>query len=254
MLFLPLLLAFCCAERTAPKYTAASVVHALTGEAVLVPDSFASIYGEELAFATAQLRAADLDGGLLPLTLPGTGLRVWVAGVAAPVWYVSPTQINFLVPSFLAPRTEVEVWITVDGRAGPVVRVRVMEAAPALFPYDRDTALLIDSSGQLRTRQNPARPGDDVILLATALGRFNPDTPFRQLPAAAADLVRRPEFHILLNGERLDDRLIRYAGAAPTLAGVTQINLKLPESLPPLPAVQLVLGDRTSPVLTLPVQ
>ncbi|MBL8216056.1 MAG: hypothetical protein JNK87_35370 [Bryobacterales bacterium] len=254
MLFLPLLLAMCCGERAAPRYTAASVVHALTGEAVLVPDTFASIYGEELAFATAQLRAADVQGGLLPVQLPGTGVTVSVGGVAVPVWYVSPTQINFLVPSFVVPRTEVEVWLIVDGRAGPVVRLRVQEAAPALFPYDRDTALLMDAAGQVRTRQNPVEAGSDVILLATGLGGFVKETAFRQLPTGPAELLRRAEFRILLNGEPVSDGLIRYAGAAPTLAGVTQINLKLPEGLGAMPPIQLAMGARLSPVLTLPVR
>ncbi len=254
MLFLPLLLMVCCGERAAPRYSAASVVHALTGEAVLAPDTFASIYGEDLAFATAQLRAADVQGGLLPVQLAGTGVTVSVGGVAAPVWYVSPTQINFLVPSFVAPRTEVEVWLVVDGRAGPVVRLRVQEAAPALFPYDRDTALLIDAAGQVRTRQNPASAGSDVILLATGLGGFVKDTPFRQLPAGPAELLRRAEFRILLNGEAVSDGLIRYAGAAPGLAGVTQINLKLPEGVAAMTGVQLQMGARVSPVLTLAVR
>jgi uncharacterized protein (TIGR03437 family) len=254
MLFFPLLLALCCGERAAPRYSAATVVHAVTGAPALSPDTFASIYGEELAFVTRQLLPSDLEGGMLPTVLPGSGVRVWVDGMAAPVWYVSPTQINFLVPSLLVAGREVEVWVTVEGRLGPYVRVPLVEPAPALFAYDRDTALLIDLGGQVRTRQNPVQGGEDIILLATGLGKSTPDTPFRALASGAAPLARRFEFRVLLDGVAVDDRLVRYVGTAPGLAGVQQINLKLPEGVGAMPVIRLGVGNVLSPPIGLPVR
>ena len=112
-------LALCCPERTAPQYSAATVVHSATNLPILAPNTFATIYGKELAYTTRAMSASDMDGGLLPVALIGTGVRVMVEGLAAPIWYVSPTQINFLIPAETPRKPLVKVFVSLDGKAGP---------------------------------------------------------------------------------------------------------------------------------------
>jgi len=73
----------------------ASVVSAANNQPVISPNSLASIYGLNLSAGTGagQLNAS----GELPLNLDGTS--VTVAGKPAQLVYVSPQQINFLVPA-----------------------------------------------------------------------------------------------------------------------------------------------------------
>ena len=67
----------------------------------VAPDSLASLYGSNLASVTAQAASQPL-----PLTLGGVTLTVTVSAGSkrmAPLYYVSPTQINLLVPDGTAP-------------------------------------------------------------------------------------------------------------------------------------------------------
>lgn len=240
------LLALGVAERTAPQYTAATIVHAVTGVSVLAPNTFASIYGRDLAFTTRQLSASDLAAGLLPINLPGTGVQVFVDGVNAPVFYVSPTQINFLVPSHASPGREAQIWMTLDGRTGPRVPVRMVEAAPALFPIDPETILAVKLDGTTVSGGNPALGGHEILLFAAGLGPTLPETPYRQLARDAAPILRRSEFRLLLNAQAVDDEFVRYVGAAPGFAGLYQINLRLPDSLPQNPEVRIMVAEASS--------
>jgi uncharacterized protein (TIGR03437 family) len=240
-------LAFCCGERFAPQYSAATVVHAATALPVLAPNTFASIYGKELAYTTRALASADLDGGQLPTVLPGTGVRVLVDGLAAPVWYVSPTQINFLVPGILQNKPSVKVLVSLDGKVGPEVECRLVPLAPGLFALDPETVIATRLDGALIRDSSPAAPGMDIVLYATGLGPTIPDTPYRQVARGAAPLLLRPEFQVLLNGAPVPDQRIRYAGAAPQFAGLYQINLWLPENTPANPQIQLRISGAMSP-------
>ena len=75
----------------------ATVVNAAAQSANVAPDSIASIHGNALALKT---EAAKFDGGELPLEIAGT--TVTVNGQAARVFYVSASEVVFVVPSGLA--------------------------------------------------------------------------------------------------------------------------------------------------------
>ena len=82
---------------TAPAYTAAGVVQAATQmPGALAPNTIATVYGANLAYSTHAVTTADLEGGSLPTTLDG--VRVVLYGFYCGLFYVSPGQINFLVP------------------------------------------------------------------------------------------------------------------------------------------------------------
>src|SRR5947209_3324468 len=60
------------------------------------PGSVAAVFGANLASTTVQESTASL-----PVSLGG--VTVTVNGVAAPLWYVSPGQINFEMPAEVEP-------------------------------------------------------------------------------------------------------------------------------------------------------
>src|SRR5207302_7358154 len=92
------------ANREAPSYSGSSIVNSADNQpGPLAPNAIATIYGTGLAFVTRAINAQDIRGGLLPTILPGTGVQVLVGGLLASIYFVSPTQINFLVPSNLLP-------------------------------------------------------------------------------------------------------------------------------------------------------
>src|SRR5213080_104801 len=85
-----------------PTFTADSIVNsANNSSASLTPNVLASIYGTALSYSTQAVSLETVGAGQLPATL--AGVQVTVRGLHASLLYVSPTQINFLVPSNLLP-------------------------------------------------------------------------------------------------------------------------------------------------------
>ena len=234
-------------RRQAPSYSAASIVNAATNlPGPLAPNTIATIYGTGLSFVTRAVAAEDIRGGVLPILLIGTGVGVYIRGVPAHIYYVSPTQVNLLIPSGLAPGPA-ELRLTVDGSVGPAVNIQLSAAAPALFSLSERWIVACRPDGSVISQEQPARPGDMVILYATGLGPTIPNPHSGEIPAKAAVLERLSEFQVLLDGVPVGPDRIAYAGVAPGFAGLYQINLRLPDALPPNPEVRLKLGDETSP-------
>ena len=237
-----------------PTYTPNSVVNAADNQGGLAPNTIAAIYGTGLAFTTRAISADDIKEGTLPTVLPGTGVRVSVGGILANIYYVSPGQINFLVPALLtAGSSYVQVFL--DGRAGPQVSLQVGSVSPALFQLDARSAVATRVDGTVFTADNPAHPGDIVILYATGLGQTVPPAVYSTVPPAAAVLRDMLDFRIVLDGAPADPSLVFYAGAAPGFAGLYQINCQLPDSAGPNPEIRISAGGQLSkPGVTLPVK
>ena len=103
-------------------------VSAASGELAVAPDSLASLYGPNLAAQTASATApypASL-GGVTVQIVDGAGNQQ-----TAPLLYVSPEQINFVMPSGMAAGS---VTINVAGGATMLSgSVQNQSVAPALF-------------------------------------------------------------------------------------------------------------------------
>jgi len=241
--------------RDAPAYSGASIVNAADNLVeTLAPNTIATIYGKNLAYATKSLSFDDIRGGVLPTVLPGSGVRVLVGGLLANPYYVSPTQINFLVPPNLLPGVT-SVQLVIDSWAGPVISIQLAAASPALFQLDSQNAVATRGDGSVITPAAPAKPGDVVVLYATGLGQTKPPIGYCELPWAATWLKQPADFRVVLDGVSLDSSAILYAGIAPGFAGLYQINMVLPPSTGVNPEVRIGLGETMSIAgVRLPVQ
>ena len=239
----------------APTYSADSIANSAAGIAgFYAPNTFISIYGQNLAHVIRAITPDDISGGMLPTALTGTGLRVLINQVPANVWYVSPTLVNVLIPNWLVagPAT---LQLEVDGLAGPPVAITLGATAPALFQTDATTALGVHLDGSLITATAPAHPGELIVLFATGLGATLPPQVPNQVAQAAAQIAGRDNFQVLLNDTPVDPARIVYVGIAPATAGVYQINLVLPADAPANPEIRISTLERTSPAgRFLPVQ
>lgn len=222
-----------------PVYVPSSLANAASPRAAgLAPNTLATLYGKNLAWATRSLQQGDLGSGKVPNVLSGTGVRVSVGGLAAPILYVSPGQVNFLVPADLLPGP-VDIRLSLDSRYGPAVRVDLRAAAPALFNADPEFIVAARSDGSIVSRSSPARPGEVVILYATGLGATRPPQITGELAKIPAILDRLRAFRVELGGVVLPPERVIYAGVAPGFAGLYQINLRLPETLEPNPTIRI---------------
>lgn len=239
-----------------PCYREDSIVNIASGVPRIAPNTLASIHGTLLSYSEKGLVPSDVSKEhVLPTLLPETGVQVFVGGTDVPIFYVSESQVNFLVPSNLRPTT-VDVWVVRDGVAGPKVPMKLREAAPALFTLDPLDPLFVTASHldfSLVTADAPARPGDWVILWATGLGNYisNPVIDSGVIPTVPAWIVRQNEFQVLLNGVAVPPERITYVGLAPWCAGLYQINVLLPSDADPDPEVKIKVGtEEISPAGT----
>jgi len=106
-----------------PVYTSQSIANSAANVAgYYTPNSFLSIYGQNLAYVTKPMLTDDIRGGQLPTVLAGTGVRVLINQIFVDVYYVSPGQVNVLIPPSLiaGPAT---VQLINDGLAGQPVTI-----------------------------------------------------------------------------------------------------------------------------------
>lgn len=193
----------------------------------VAPNSIISIFGVDLSLQTKQVSEGDLVRGRLPLVLGGVQVRI--GEIPAPLYFVSPQQINAQVPSEIPPGEWPLVVVRENLSGGDAASVKVRQAAPGLFPFVAHTDYTLVGRGDPQG-STPARPGEIVLIFGTGFGGTAPAVFAGELPDFAAPVVL--PVRARLGDATLPGHLLRYVGQAPGFAGVYQINLELPADLP----------------------
>lgn len=230
-----------------PNYRSDQILnYASVQRGPLAPNSQVAVYGTHLAWVERAIADQDIIGDVLPVILTSTGVMVMVNGVAAAVQSVAPGRVVFLMPSHLKPG-EATVRVIHSGRAGPAAKIQVAEYAPEFFQSAPGVILARHSEtwGWV-TPEEPARPGETVWLYATGLGDTHPPQVYRRLPLEEAEIVRRNEFELLLNGEPLPPASIKYVGVMPRFPGIYEIRVDLPPALPEKAEFRMKILDTVS--------
>jgi uncharacterized protein (TIGR03437 family) len=246
----------CAQVGTNPNYTAAGIVNGASFTPGLAPNTIASIFGTNLSWDTQTLQGGDIAGGVMPTSLGN--VEVYFEGWPAYLYYVSPTQINFLVPSSLLPGT-FQFWVDRQGTRGPIVTIALQGAAPAMFQISASTVVATHPDYSVVTPDAPATAGEVVTLWSTGLGNTIPeleDGVLAPLPPAPLQWISQlNQFAVWINGAALDPSAVLFAGVAPGYAGLYQVDVRLPDPLPANPQIQLALAGAPSPAgLILPAQ
>jgi uncharacterized protein (TIGR03437 family) len=149
--------------------------------------------------------------------LAGAAVTAAFNGLAAQLFYISAEQINLLVPAELGSLASAQLVVTVDGAASAPLTVALAAVSPGIFPGG-----VINQDGSVNSASNPAAVGSIVSIYATGL----PATPGTITAKIHDREVAAPD----------------YAGPAPTLTGVQQVNLRVPADLPPMTTEVAVCG------------
>lgn len=196
---------------------------------VVFPGEIVTLFGSGLG--PQQGVAFQLQNGNLPSTLGGTS--VLINGQPVPLLYSSYGQVNAIVPYSLPTGSPPTIQVEVKGTVGNQLADRVDgEVLLAVFRSGGNFAAALNEDGSVNSPVNPAKPGSRVVLFATGGGQTNPPgttgevTPLEIRPLQNAITV-------VIAGPNNPALSVEYAGAAPGLvAGVTQINVKLPDTIP----------------------
>jgi uncharacterized protein (TIGR03437 family) len=207
-----------------------------------------TIYGAGLANSTYTLAAADIAGGGIPTTL--NGVQVFVDHYPAPLFYVSDSQVNFLIPANEIAG-QATVWVVRESVTGPQVQITLVNAAPALFPSQTAPGYAIAQLWPAYTLIEPNTPAPSsgiVVLYAEGLGAtdyFPVD--YAQIPQLSGRLTDMKDFHVYVNGKALDSSLVLYAGLCPGWAGLYQVDFFLPNDVGTDPEIRVGVGQQLSP-------
>jgi uncharacterized protein (TIGR03437 family) len=210
-----------------PIVRSKGVVNAASLElgAPVAPGALITIFGDRLATETSLY-----TGTMYNLSLAGTS--VYLAGQSLPLAYVSDHQINAIVPFELPSNTTHQLIVArSDGGLSTPEPVTVAPAAPAMFQLDatgRAAVIVTRASGIfVADPQHPAAPGDYISIYATGLGPV--DHPIDVAgPAPGAEPFPRTtgQVNAFVNGKKAD---LSFAGLAPFLVGLYQVNARIPD-------------------------
>lgn len=205
-------------------YPGLSVVSAASGAAAAVPPgSIFALYGSALTTGSAQ--AAKVP---LPTTLLTTS--VTVNGEAAPLFYVSETQINAQMPLDIQPGVASVVVSTGSSTSNTVAVTVPAAAAPGIFvQYPTNQAVVQNPDLSENTPAAPAHVGDTVVAYFTGGGPVNASGPW---VTGAASPSNGPSpvtgsAQVTVGGEMAPS--VTYTGLTATLVGVYQVNFVIPQ-------------------------
>jgi uncharacterized protein (TIGR03437 family) len=212
----------------------------------LSANGFFSVFGANFAPAgtSRQLASSDVVNGLLPTNLASTCV---IAGSApAFLTYVSPTQINGIAPVLPITGSAAVSVVSNCGTANPVtspaVSVRVASASPEFLYWTQnasgqDPVIAVDAVHGDYIGQpglipgvtfRPAVAGDILTLYGIGFGQTAAG-PVPGLLPPAADSVPSG-YSVTIGGKTV---AVSYAGVAPTIAGLYQVNITLPSGIAP---------------------
>lgn len=179
----------------------ATVVNAAAPQlGTVAPGSIASIRGNALAL---KIEAAKFDGGELPLELAGT--TVTVNGQEARIFYVSASEVVFVVPSGLANGPAQFVVTNRDGLQSQAESM-ITTAAPGVFTATND-GIILNSDTLTPGPFDPSKGELRLSIFATGVARASKPTvtingkPVVVETVLSSHLPGLDEIHVLVPSE-----------------------------------------------------
>jgi uncharacterized protein (TIGR03437 family) len=189
---------------------------------------------------------------------------LWGRPLPLPLQFVNANQINGIVPYGAAANTQQQLAITRDGVVSAPLLVTVTDAQPAIYTLNQQgtgqgSILIANSPGILAapvgttSNSGPAHHGEYLELFCTGLGSVS-NAPPDGAPAPAAEPLARTTISptVTIGGQNVS---VLYAGLAPGLIGVYQVNVGIEPAVPVGAAVPIIVtvGSQASNTATVAV-
>lgn len=225
---------------SAPRIAPAGIVNAASfKKGAITPGELLTIFGANLGPPTLASYQFS-PNGLLDTMIAGT--QILVDGIVSPMYYALAGQVSGFVPYAAGQKQCVDVQVSYDGETSDPVRVAVASAQPALFSRNYSgtgQGVIYNQNGTTNSASNPATRGTIITMYLTGdglttpsgvdgkLGDMNPAKPI--LPVA-----------VYLNGFQAE--LIYAGGVKDAVAGVFQVNARVPLQVPVSDAVSVMVN------------
>jgi len=215
----------------------------------------ASLYGTNLSSAQV------LAGVPLPLLAGGTSMTV--GNFPAPLFYVSPLQVNFQVPWIsISKPTQFPLQIT-QGASLTTISFLLTPYAPALFTTNGQgsgqAAAIISNTTSLAAPtgaypgSRPANKGEFVLLYCTGLGAVTNQPAAGDVSPSNPPATTLATPTLTVGGAPVP---VSFSGLAPGYVGLYQVNFQIPATASSGNAIAVVLsvGGVSSNSATIAIQ
>jgi uncharacterized protein (TIGR03437 family) len=209
----------------------------------VAPGSVISLFGRNLA-------GREYAASELPLPSRLGEVRVLIGDQAAPLFYAGREQINAQVPFELPADRQLQVYVETDGVPSAPEPLVTVSNQPGIFTLPpefgkQQGAILIANTDRLAMRAMPGVPsqpvtvGTVVSIFCTGLGATEPAAASGQPGPGAEPLARvKTQVGVAIGGQPAN---VSYAGMAPGLVGVYQVNAEVPPGVSPGDQVPVVI-------------
>lgn len=238
------------ANMTATVVTPGGIVNAasLVSGAPVAPGEFISIFGSNLAASTTASPS-------YPYATSLAGTQVLLGGQPMPLEFVSPGQINALVPFGTPLNGFQELLVQQNGVYSFAETLIVAPASPAVFTQSQSgqgagviVVIKADGTQFESSATQPASAGDVLVIYCAGLGPVSP----RVADGAAAPLSTLSNtvnpVAVTIGGQSAQ---VLFAGLAPGFAGLYQVNAIVPPGITAgtnVPVILTTAGFSSAPV------
>ena len=189
----------------------------------ITPGEFVALVGTNLA------KSNQTASPPYPATL--NGVNVLINNKPAPIYFVSPGQINCLVP-YATQGPTATIVVQNGGVNSNSVMVPVAATSPGIFALNSGGSgpgAILHADYSVVSTSKPAAPGETVLIFLTGMGAV--DNPVPDGTAGGTNPLSRTTatpIYVLVGGEQAT---ILYSGLAPGFPGLYQLNVTLPPFL-----------------------
>ena len=191
--------------------TVTASTNAASFKQVYAPGMILSVFGALLANSTQSPTA-------LPLPVQFGGVTATVNGVAAPLYYISPSQINLQIPYGTAAGTA-SLRISFNGQTSHT-NITIAAASPGIF---------VNPANGAPVPYQTAKRGQEVALYITGEGAVTPQPATGSVPLPGATPVPTQQVKVSVGGVTAPTTFV---GVPSWSIGVTQINYTVPLTAP----------------------
>jgi uncharacterized protein (TIGR03437 family) len=211
---------------TPPILSPHGTVHIFTTKVgvALAPGEIVAVYGSNFAPGTSPSSSVPL-----PTSLGGTS--VIIGGEQAPLYFVSPGQINAQVPFDLSAGNSYQILVQANGALSTPDSIQLGVASPEIAIYPTTGQIIAQHAADysLVTESSPAVPGETLIFYLAGMGAT--DTPVSSGAGSPSSPLAHPiaTATLTLNGATIQPG---FAGLTPTAVGLYQIDFQVPSGTP----------------------
>jgi len=233
-----------------PVIAPGSVLNAasLTARTPVTPGGLISIFGTSLS--------SEATLSEVPRRTLLNGTLAVMGGVSLPLLYVSPTQINAIVPTKIPINTNQQLYVLNRNSSTLPIAVSIAPAQPAVFSVDGSGSgqgHIYSAANVLADDAHPVKAGEVVVIYCAGLGKVDQEVQ-DGFPAPTSPLARVIDpVTVTVGGKPAN---VLFAGLAPGFTGLYQINAVIPDGLGASGMAEVILkvSDQTSPVVTIGVR